>query len=158
VCSGACVDTSSDPSHCGRCGHDCQGGTCSAGACQPVTLASGQNSPSEIAVDATSVYWTNYYGGTVMKVPLGGGSVTTLASGQNVPGGIAVDATSVYWTNKGTSANNYTDGTVMKVPLGGGSATTLASGQNGARGIAVDATSVYWTNQVGGTVMKVAKP
>jgi hypothetical protein len=32
-----------------------------------------------IAVDATSVYWTN---GAVMTVPLGGGTSTTLASGQ----------------------------------------------------------------------------
>jgi sugar lactone lactonase YvrE len=61
-------------------------------------------------VDATSVYWTNYNGGAVMKVPLGGGTATTLASGQNYPYGIAVDATSVYWTN------NAIGGTVMKVP------------------------------------------
>ena len=65
----------------------------------PTPLASGQNTPYDIAVDGTSVYWTDPGSGTVMKVPLGGGSPTTLASGLPGPGRIAVDGTSVYWTD-----------------------------------------------------------
>ena len=39
ICSNACVNVSgTDASNCGSCGHSCLGGTCSAGACQPVEL------------------------------------------------------------------------------------------------------------------------
>src|SRR5512142_2421367 len=65
---------------------------------RPVQLASRQSSPLSIAVDTSSVYWTNADGGTVMKVSKAGGTPKSLASGQNNPYGIAVDATNVYWT------------------------------------------------------------
>ncbi|HEX8790895.1 MAG TPA: hypothetical protein VF765_08070 [Polyangiaceae bacterium] len=65
-----------------------------------------------IAVDTTSVYWTNNgtaTDGAVIKASLAGTGAVTLATGQHEPTDIAIDATSVYWTNLG-------DGTVMKAP------------------------------------------
>src|SRR5204863_597521 len=37
--SNACVDLTSDAKNCGTCGHDCLGGTCMEGQCQPVLIA-----------------------------------------------------------------------------------------------------------------------
>jgi hypothetical protein len=33
LCGGTCVDTTSDPANCGKCGHACDGGTCCASVC-----------------------------------------------------------------------------------------------------------------------------
>lgn len=113
----------------------------------PTTLASNIANLADIAVDATSVYFTtSYMGGTVMKVGLDGGTPTTLVTGS--PAGIAVDATSLYW------ADDH-DGTVMKAGLDGSSPTTLASGQQQPLGLAIDVNYVYWSNYKDGTLKKV---
>jgi hypothetical protein len=56
VCNGA--DLQSDAVNCGECGTDCGGGACVMGQCQAATLATGQDKPTGIAVDATHIVWT----------------------------------------------------------------------------------------------------
>lgn len=112
------------------------------------TLATGLNGPFGIAVDATSVYFTEEGSGNVKKVPIGGGVVSVLASGLKNPQYIAVDATNVYFMEYGTWNSGYglqnNDGTINKIPNGGGALTTLASGLKGPQAIAIDAATIYW--------------
>ena len=55
-----------------------------------------------MAVDATTVYWTDGGSGTITEAPLAGGASTTIVTGQYGSSSIAVDATSVYWQESGT--------------------------------------------------------
>ena len=132
---------------CGTCGHDCLGGLCAAGVCQPVELIGGQVYPYAIAVDATSVYWTNEgtgTDGTVFKMPIGGGPVVPIASGQAYPHGIAVDSAQAYWAD-------YGDGTVHAASIGGaGSINQIAMGQSSPESVVIDANDVYWTSSEAG--------
>lgn len=107
--------------------------------------------PIDIEVDARNIYWTDE--GTVMKIPIEGGTRVILADGQRYPGDLEVDADSVYWTNG-------VGDSVMKVPIEGGTPVILASEQPYASNIEVDATSVYWTtaqnlHEVTHSVMKM---
>jgi hypothetical protein len=56
--SKACVDLMSDSKSCGECGHDCLGGSCAAGQCQPVMIAQYIGHPMIISVGDQAVYLT----------------------------------------------------------------------------------------------------
>ncbi|MGZ3428311.1 MAG: hypothetical protein ACXVCV_16775, partial [Polyangia bacterium] len=66
----------SDPHNCGTCGHDCLGGACSGGHCQPMVVASLQDPPYGVAVDANNVYFSRTSGlqRGVTRQPLAGGA------------------------------------------------------------------------------------
>ncbi len=66
VAPDSCSDTQSSSGNCGRCGHDCLGGSCLKGSCQPITLATQQVGLGEIAQDDVNVYWL-ISGGKIMR-------------------------------------------------------------------------------------------
>jgi hypothetical protein len=143
-----CLGSDVDPHNCGACGHDCLGGACAAGVCQPVVISTSAQGNIGVAVGATEVFWTNE-DGIVRSAPIAGGAATAIATGQGNPGGIAVDAARTYWVRAGIYG-----GSVLSLPLGGGTPFVIAAAQHEPEVIAIDATSVYWTTTYGGTVMR----
>ena len=157
MCGSTCVDLYGDQNNCGACGNVCATtapsealscyGTCIIKLVPPV-LNAFVMAPS-IAVDATSVYWTDWVAGTIKKLPLRGGPATTLVPGLDRPRGIAVDSTSVYWINFGTSE-------LTKAALTGGSTTVLASNQTTGGSIVVSGGNLFWPGGSGIMKMSVA--
>jgi hypothetical protein len=155
-CGGAaCVALGKTCPYGGKCGvdADCYTGHCNAGVCGPLTLASAQQFPMGLTTDSSNVYWVNYMGGNVMKVPKTGGTPVQIATTITPdPRAITIDSVNVYWV---TDYLNGGTGDVWKAPIGGGTAgTRLATGQGYLQGIAVDTANVYYSDS-NGTVRKV---
>ena len=126
--------------------------TTTSGSSGVVTLATGLSNPNSVAVDAASVYWTDYRSGTVRAVSKSGGPVTILVSGLYSPTGIAADNSYVYFgEDYGTGASR-----VHRVPKGGGSITTLTTGISSISRIAINSANVFWTDIYGGTIGRVS--
>jgi len=104
--------------------------------------------PWDIAVNSTHVYWTDYDGSDLRRVPIGGGTQDQIVTNLTQPTGIAIDSTYVYWAEEGA-------GRIARAKLAGGTVEVIATGQNSPAFVAVDSVHVYWTNYVAdGTVMR----
>jgi sugar lactone lactonase YvrE len=126
-------------------------------------LAADQKGVGDLAVDATSVYWTTSDGkggGAIHKVAVDGkGKPSVLAT---VPGsdyggpiGIEVDDKFVYWLV------STEQGSVQRTSKAGGMVTTLATGQRTPYGLALTPDAMVWTDYgsaiLSGAVMMLPK-
>ncbi len=126
----------SDPRNCGACGHDCLGGGCMAGQCQPVTLVTGRPSLAGIALDGSNVYFAQpggAYAG-VQKLPMSGGAPTLLTPGSVT--GLALAGTTLVVADSGAWASS------LRVPDGAGGLMRVV--QTSIDKVASDGVNVYF--------------
>jgi hypothetical protein len=154
-CGDACVDTQSDPSDCGRCGHGCQGAACISGRCQSWIIANapashvgvlgpraGNSGHALLAADGNDVVWYDDSQGILEASAHGDvdAGVTNLSpvtySTTRVPADVAMAHGVVVWTlwdvNTGVflySAPDMMAGLSASVAsLGGNTANDVPSG------------------------------
>jgi hypothetical protein len=162
----------SDPHNCGRCGHDCLGGACAGGACEPVLLYTG-NTPTSIVVDGPKLYVTvvtpEPSKGYVVRCTTTGDCATdntVLAGGLDNPWfGVLQDA-SVYWADFSGLDATTDPGSVMGCPENGcpDAGPTVYSPDGGGidgggmygygvyvTGLTADPTYIYWAGFEGVT-------
>jgi hypothetical protein len=108
----------------------------------PVALVTGQNNPSGLVVDGSTMYWANYGvnpgEGSINSFPLDGGATASraiLVDNLTSPYGIAVNSGNIYWTGFDITASQ---GTINRASINDNGATSLyTSGFDNFFGIAV---------------------
>jgi hypothetical protein len=133
--NGCEINLNTTQKNCGACGHDCLDTICTAGSCASTAIATKLMYPWGIALDASSIYWTDGSDDKVRKMAKSGGTATTLASiGAGQP--IATDGTNVYW---------FALNRIASVPVGGGVLPSdVAANEKNVTAMAVDSKDVYW--------------
>jgi hypothetical protein len=101
--------------------------------------------PGGLVHDQSNLYWTDFFGGGVYALPLGGGAPLQLATG-SAPTGIAVVYQAVYW------ANYVMAGSIATAPVRMGATTTIATGQIYPNSLVADGATVYWFTTTDGAI------
>ena len=137
-----------DPENCGRCGHDCLGGSCQGGVCQALAVVTDAGQATYLRLDDDYVYYVDDGAREVRRVPKRGGPIQVLTAGQPELFQLAVDGAHVYFTADG----------VRRVPKSGGGVQIVSSRE--AAEVTIDDDSVYFTNYSsdgGGAAYRSAK-
>ncbi len=157
-----CVNLMTSSTDCGKCGHDCGGGLCSMGVCQPNVIATGLTGVDAIALDKDRIYWSTYKDPTSLhalpKSTIGLTMPTTIPI--NAPTGvtnlITDGAVALFGATPANASTLYfttsTSGTFRMAADGSGVIQHIGTTcQSGA--MAVEGPYVFWTDGcIGGEV------
>jgi hypothetical protein len=150
--SGCASDLASSSEHCGACGHDCLGGRCESGQCQPghFTFAGG---PTCLGASSDTVYWTDYFAFYVRGLSKDGSDARSLVrlDEWHRPVDLTLAGDSIFYTvYNPLDAAQEGPGWLGRIPLAGGPPSVVATSDGGPWAIAADESHVYFTNRWSG--------
>ena len=149
--NAACnTDVGIDSRNCGRCGHSCGAGTCSAGVCQPFPLVDGV-ALAQIAVDATRLYYADFGNNAIKSVNKDGSSTPVdVVPSVAQPIGVAVQGNLLYWTSRSADPSSKSGLYRCTISAAGCSADTKqVSAHSYSQNIAVQGTNVFFASEDG---------
>ncbi len=149
--------TAFDDRNCGRCGHDCLGGTCTGGVCQPIFLAlQSGDIQGMVASNDGYVYWVDASGAVSRVEKEGLRQPQVIASALAVATDIVVDDVYAYYTIAGDTPSRI--GGVNRVfKQGGERAVGIALGFTSPAGIALRGPYVFFANSEPPALLRAAK-
>ncbi len=133
---------------------DCSSALCVNSICTangPVALVTGLlDQPTDLAVDATDVYWIEKTSGSLKHVPKIGGNAPTLTNALNNPVALAVDNTYVYIVEHPANP----PGAIRRILKGGGAVELVVGGLGDAPDhITQDANTLYFYDDTNNVAM-----
>lgn len=138
-----CGDTQSTAANCGYCGHDCLGGACVKGACQPFALlpVDAGASPIGLAQDEKYLYWTDNYLDNIMRTDKGTPSSVAVSQGAGLfLAAIVADEGGLFWGDQ-----FYVSTCTLSAGCAASTAVVSRTSQSAVVSMAVDSNSVYWS-------------
>jgi len=148
-CGPECVDTQTNPEHCGLCNNDCMGAACSFGQCRPLEVhrVSGAK-PTRIVFDADAVYWADQrLSGMVLGRPADLSAATFVVhSPVRYPTALTVSGGRVIWSALDELSGARNGGVFYKEAPFSGALKTAATDQSNPRALAATSSYAYWNS------------
>jgi hypothetical protein len=133
-CEGAAI--ASDPKNCGRCGHDCAGGSCVQGQCGTTLVTKNTDPQRFLTQDGPNLYWAVSLGGGVFTCDKTNCAATRRQLVADDIKFFAVDSGNLFW---------YSTQSSLK-------ACSVADCANTTFGIGISPQEVFWIAARGGRV------
>jgi hypothetical protein len=156
-----------DALNCGRCGHDCIGGACNAGKCEPVQLAELGDTPLEHIVEHGSALYVSTYvnltteNGGIWKLGKAPGNPALFVSLRYAEDMVVLGDTLYFVVEDGPSDGAGKEGGLYSCDLNGPTPCVpkLIAAADSPRALAVDQGSIYYTDFAStGGIMKYTPP